>query len=576
MSWIFATSISSASNLNPVPTPPGTPLFTLSTPTLSLYIGGNPDTSFWECDEQKSTGWAVVGVGIASGDSRPSILTRKEWSRSLNQDSFDPNSLDGHFVIIRWKSDMLECFVDQLGLRTMFFGACDHGICISTRLDWVARTRKSSEINFSSLGSRWLLFNQLSYDSNVVGVERLGPGGNATFKSGSVIRFMATRPWLPSFEPVDTGLLVRCLEGLVSCALDYPGGASLGLSGGLDSRLLLALCTSNAGKAFAMHTFGESADPDVEVSGHIASYLGTRYYRFNEEIPDAETCVQWIESFVSQTDLTEPCTSYLKLRYYSKLNSFCRLMVDGGFGEFGRRQYLNRVVRFGRRALRTRDVSCLRQLFGVHRADVFSEEINKLLDEGTRQSLEKMFDEMPSVDEIGVENFVDLLTLRNRVPNYGAPAQAKVDGELLNFMPFVQPSYLKTVFGLPLCLRNNGKLFYQLIRSRNSSLERFPLVKAGYTYRFGLPTNLVWLTTKIKSKMRGPYLDSGPNILLNRLRVYILDLAHSRDVSANSIYDSRRIIDAVTKYYRGELRLVNYIEWWLTFELWRQSLGQGE
>jgi hypothetical protein len=576
MSWLFAISNSDVASRKPVSKPDKTPLFTISTPTLSLAVGGNPDTCFWGSDEATSTGWAVLGIGIISRDYRSTILTRDDWHRLLTQDSFEPGSLDGHFVAVRWKPDQLECFVDQLGLRTLYFSNYDKGICVSTRLDWVAHARDSAEINFDSLGGRWLLFNQLSHESGIVGVERLGPGGWVRISRGCVINFRPSHPWLPSCEPVSPEIPAQILNGLVNCASEYPGGLSLGLSGGLDSRVLIALLTASEGRSFATHTFGESRDPDVQVATRIAVNLGTSNHRFDDDIPDTQACIREVNSFASQMDLTEPCTSYLKLRYYSRLHSLCGLMMDGGFGEIARRQYFNRLVRLGRSALKTRDIGHVFRLMSSHRSDIFSNEVKMLLETGARKSVERILEEMPNVEKIGTGNFADLLAARSRLPGYGAPAQARLDTEILNFMPLIQPSFLRSVFGMPVRLRENGRFYNNLIRIRVPALARFPLVKGGFTHRFGLSTNMVWLTTNIKSKFKSPYADSGPHVLLQRLQSYVLDLAHSGSVANNSIYDAHRVAETVSKYYQGELRLAREVAWWLTFELWRQSLTRDK
>jgi len=571
MSWLFAAIEASHGNHKASPWCHEAPLGTISMPSLYLALGGNPDTCFWENNPETSVGWAVVGVGILRADSHASILTRADWARLLTRESFDATSLDGHFVALRWKHDQIECFTDQLGLRAVYF--CKHagGVCISTRIDWLARTTGYAEIDFPSLGSRWLMFNQVSYDSCVVGIERLGPGGHVTFKKGSLIESSST-PWLPSFQFAATTTALDILRSFVMCALNHKRTPSLGLSGGIDSRLLLAILTSCPNQGFVSHTFGDPQDPDVRIAGRITTTMGLAHYYFNDPLPEVSRCVSAIFSFVAHTSLIEPCSSFLKLRYYSRLRENGRLMIDGGFGEIARRQYLNRIVRFGRVALRTRNSYRLFHLMQSHRADIFSPDVTHLLEDGARRDLDRVLNEMPEIEKIGVENFTDLLAVRTRVPNYGAPEQARLDSEVLNFMPLVQPSFLRAVFGIPTKLRSNAGVYYSIIRTLNPALTRFPLAKSGVTYRFGLSSNVSWLTTKIKARVAGSFSDPNPDLLLGRLRDYVLDTVHSKDIATNPMYDTDKVIDAVSRYYRGELHLRNTVDWWLTFELWRQTL----
>jgi hypothetical protein len=572
MSWLFAISRKCDDTTTEESYPHGTPLGIISTPHLYIAIGGNPDTAIREHNTETSTGWAVVGTGIRRSNSGASILTRDEWGHILAQESFDADYIDGHFVALRWKDDRIECFTDQLGQRTVYYASYYGGICISTRIDWVARTTDHSELDFASLGGRWLLFNQLRYDSCIAGIERLGPGGQAAFSNGRLNNSLPFIPWLPSFEPGTADTAMNIVQQFAQCGLKHHHSPTLGLSGGLDSRFLLALLISNPDHDLATHTFGAPNDPDVQIAQQIAATLGLPNYHLNDPLPDVQTCIDGIRSFVSQTLLIEPATSWLKLRYYVKLRDYRRLMIDGGFGEIARRQYLNRVVRLGGAAVRTRDTTRLMQLMRAPRADIFSPEVTALLESGTRSSLESAIVAMPPVEKIGIEDFADLLAVRTRVPNYGAPEQARLDGEILNFMPLVQPSFLRAVFGIPAKQRSNAGLYYNIIRGSNPALSRFPLAKSGFAYRFGLSSNAIWLLLRLKSKLAKPYSDSMPDQLLAHLREYVIDIAHSKSVAENPAYDYRKIVDAVTRYYAGELHLRSTVDWWLTFELWRRSL----
>ena len=439
--------------------------------------------------------------------------------------------------------------------------------------DWVARTIKRAEIDFGSLGSRWLTFNQLSYESCVAGIDRLGPGGHAAFRRASQIA-STNAHWLPSFEPGAPDAAVGILKRFAKCALDHRYTPTLGLSGGLDSRLLLSILLAGTKCGFVTHTFGDPEDPEVRIAESIAKQLEIPHDILNDALPDVETCISAISEFVAQTFLIEPATSYLKLRYYTKLRRDGKLLIDGGFGEIGRRQYLNRVVRFGRSALRSRDASRLFDLMRVHRADIFSPDVTRSLQSGARRSLENTLEQMPAVEKIGIENFADLFAVRTRVPNYGAPEQSRIDAEVLNFMPLVQPSFLRAVFRVPVKVRSNAGLYYDAILRLSPPLALFPLVKAGLTYRFGVSSSLAWLITRMKTIVTKPYSDPNPHRLLVHLREHVTDVAHSKNVTSNPTYDSRAIIDAVTRYYNGDMRLRDTVDWWLTYELWQRSLSR--
>src|SRR5690606_31268523 len=113
--------------------------------------------------------------------------------------------------------------------------------------------------------------NQFAARSLVEGVVRLGPGGSAVCARGAVdVREAAWEPGRPPAAPPDP---IGQLERLLHPALDAGAALSLGLSGGLDSRLLLALLVRGE-TPYRLHVFGPGEDPDVRVSRQIAAGLG--------------------------------------------------------------------------------------------------------------------------------------------------------------------------------------------------------------------------------------------------------------------------------------------------------------
>ena len=573
MSWIFGVC-SNTENLRSAAFPcHEPPLYRTVTPRLYLAAGGNPDTTFWDSSSDGSAGWIVVGTGITGQPDCRRLLDRDDWHRLLSSPSFDHHTLDGHFIALRWGPRLIEVFSDQLGLRTVYFGRCETGVCLSTRLDWLTRTTGLADIDYEALGSRWLMFNQLTYESGIMGIDRLGPGGHA--RINETCSFQQTwNPWAPRFEKGDPKNLPRLLKGILHCAVGQKRTFSLGLSGGVDSRLLLALLSSLAPGRFETHTFGNSGDPDVVLARRIASSLGVTHTHLDGTPEGATPTTDELRQFAAQTCLVEPVSSFLKLRHYDTLRTMKKTLVDGGFGEIGRRQYLNRIVRFGRSALRSKDSSRLLPLMRTPRANIFSTEITGMLERGAHKSLDRTLHEMPAVEAIGAENFADLLAVRTRLPNYGGPEQARLDGIILNYMPLAQPSFLEAVFGISGRGRSNAALYYEMIRASKPELAGIPLAKGGCTYRFGLSTPLTWAVVKLKSKLPTRFEDPGPSDLLMRLKEFVLDTLHSRQCTENPVYDRRKITSAVGDFYDGATKWRTTVDWWLTFELWRQSLCQ--
>jgi hypothetical protein len=322
-----------------------------------------------------------------------------------------------------------------------------------------------------------------------------------------------------------------------------------------------------------VYTFGDSRDPDVQISAALAKELHVERKLFDEPLPELPALMSMLHSFVPQSMLGEPASSILKLRYYPLVRGNGQLMIDGGFGEIARRQYLNRLAVFGWKALRSNDAVKILHLMRVPRGDFFSREIAETMRGGAEERLRAALTEMPPVETIGVGNYVDLLAVRTRVPNYGSPEQGRLDGQVMNFMPLVQPSFLRAIFAVDVRRRSRGYLYREIIRKRNPLLARYPLAKSGTTYPFSLPSSAAWLLTKVKSRFGSTFADPTPHLFLAHLREYVQDLVHSDSVKTWAGYDISKVTHVVEAYYNGDARLRNQVDWWLTFEIWRRSLA---
>ncbi|MBW7887911.1 MAG: hypothetical protein H3C35_06075 [Bacteroidetes bacterium] len=56
------------------------------------------------------------------------------------------------------------------------------------------------------------------------------------------------------------------------------------------------------------------------------------------------------------------------------------------------------------------------------------------------------------------------------------------------------------------------------------------------------------------------------------MKEFVFDLLYSKFVAENPMYDYGVIKNAVESYYAGNLLQAHTINWWLTFELWRQNI----
>jgi hypothetical protein len=122
--------------------------------------------------------WVVCGIGIHPAfGNYPAFLTSDEWNSLLQKPKPDIHTLDGHFIAVRWKSDCIEIFTDQCGLRELYFTKTDSAIIFSSQPYWISRIIGDRGIDFHAFGSRWLCINQLSHRSIFADMTRVASGG---------------------------------------------------------------------------------------------------------------------------------------------------------------------------------------------------------------------------------------------------------------------------------------------------------------------------------------------------------------------------------------------------------------
>ncbi len=513
--------------------------------------------------------WLIAGVGIIPTAGGCRFATAGDWQAVLARPAPQESSPEGHYVAVRWSEEAVECFTDRFGLRTLFLAGVSGGAVFSTRLQWVARLTRRSSVNFEELGSRWETFNPLSYESAVHGIVRLGPGGTAKIAPGSMA--LSHRPWSPPPPDSPGSPVEEILRRFVHPQVSPPASLSLGLSGGLDSRAILSLLLPEK-RAFSLHLFGSEVDPDVTVSRRIAQKERLPQVFFPATVPPAGACLAMARDYAAQTLLVEPVSSIIRLQFYPVLQRQNKIVIDGGLGEIARRQYLRRLALLGGRSLRIGNYRLLVRHLRMRRAPIFNPEVRSVMEEGVVRQFGEAIECMPDPSEIGIGNFVDLLAVRYRFPNFAGPEQARMDEHVLSCMPFAQPSVVNAVFAAPIALRKNGKLLRRLIRTCTPRLARYPLAKAGATFPFSLPPLAGTVLAAVRRKVGRLPVDPTPADFLYVLSEFIQDTVRSARVRTYEPYDLPYLEDLVRRFYAGETSLARELDWWLTFELWRESL----
>lgn len=202
--------------------------------------------------------------------------------------------LDGAFVLAAWEPRRRRLVIanDRLGLFPLYYAAVGRGLLFSSGVRALLADPELSRATDRVAINEFLVFNHVLHDRTLLESVRLLPQASLlTFENGD----LAIRPYwrlrYPSlYEPADeTGYaekLLHYLRRAVRLRQEGAGSTGVLLSGGLDSRLLLAVLCEIADPA-RIHTFtwGIPGCNDARFAHMVATQCGSKH-RFFELKPD--------------------------------------------------------------------------------------------------------------------------------------------------------------------------------------------------------------------------------------------------------------------------------------------------
>ncbi|HEX7069570.1 MAG TPA: hypothetical protein VF190_02140 [Rhodothermales bacterium] len=466
-------------------------------------------------------------------------------------------------VVVRLEADELTIRNDPLALRTMYLRKWQGGLVFSTRLDLLAAVTDPRDLHIDVLGAQWLTFNRWTSDPMVTDTVALGQGGSAVYRDGELT--LTNRPWMPGDVREESASLAEVLR----CHASSPD-ASLGLSGGLDSRVLLALLLGSGARP-GLHVFGTDVDPDVRLAKRIAQAHDLDLQHLVETLPSVDECLTLVRRHAAESQVAVPASQALKVHPYDTLHRQGLMVVDGGFGEIARRQFLNRLLVRAPRHLCDLNAEGMLPFVTFDRGSLFAPEVAARMRSGATEQLARALDDLRDFPADSAEDLADLLCIRTRLPWYFGIEQARMDGHVRSHMPFATPEALDRVMRTPLVRRRRGRLMKRLIRTNSPSLAHVPLAKGDLALPFSAPREVAWVVARLRVRRSRPTA-SFRDTFLSHVEPFVRDLVDSREVRECALYDAARISDLVRRYYAGERSLGAALDWFLALELWRQGV----
>ncbi len=527
----------------------------------SVFYKENKETLVYSFNSEQN--FIISGLGI-NKKGNAGFISEKEWKRFIgNPDEFI-TELNGHFAGCIFHENKLICFNDILGLRDLYYFQTKDFSIISSSYSNFKELDVNLNISNDYLAGMWQTSIPPFYKTPFNEVKRLGPGGRLEIDYSGKLKHSNKSLKLNSANESEI-----CNTLSVFTSLNHPAKKfSLGLSGGLDSRTLLSILL-NVNPDSASHTFGSRELADVQIAKAIAGQENITLRNFDQYQFTIDNIVGLISNYIPFSGLTIPISDLIHIDYHKKLDDDNFGIIDGGFGEIGRRQFLNRFLLNGKKIIAEQNTKAFITNLRIAKADIFSEEYNSLLDEILLKNSEEVWNYMKDVPEDDVFTWLDIFATRFKLPNIYGYGQHTLDQIAVAYMPFAQQEFLSFLLPISTNLKNNGKLYRNIIKHNKPELEKINLVKDYVEYPFGLGTINSHIVRKLKRKfMNITKVDPIKYKMYENLKEYIGDEINSSNVRKNSFYDTNKIESLFNEYYSGNKNKLAELDWWLTFNEW--------
>ena len=531
---------------------------------LLLFVGGNSNTSYLNL--KSDTLFAYVGVLLKKQNDSIKIIHNSNNTDLL----IDYNEFDGHYVLVSYSKGVLKISNDKFGLRELYYYELNDYFIFSTRLDLLIPYVSDNSINYNSFGSLWLTNFQLSNKSIFDKISRLGPSGriicdqdNITINNNKFIKSEIDE----SKQEIQKELSSFCQPNGLN---DKP--ISLALSGGIDSRLIMAELLKFEQK-FSCHTFINEDDKDLEIAQILCEKYNVELTLLAREKVSLEFIEKKILNLYTHISPNIPITQLLDFVFYGDSYLSDKLILDGGFGGFYRRQYLNKIYLKGHSIFNINKSDKVEALFFAPKPSIFNDDISSQMSAGLSLDISNLIESFntPQTKEELAE-ILDLISIQYMLPAVYSSGQITLDQNYISYMPLTQERLINLSMNIPQKDRKDSVFIKKLIKDSHKGLEKVFLVNNNIKYPYWLNYKVDMVKLIINRKLLKKDNYSRYDVYLNS-RDKIFDILNSSDFRNNPLFNQKTIHNHVEQFFKGNYSLGNYLDWFLTFYYWSKANG---
>lgn len=385
----------------------------------------------------------------------------------------------GHFVVIEGRPEGVRILRDACAALEVFHDA-DRRI-FSTSFLAVARAMPRRVLRRQEAREFLFLGHTLGTETIIDGLRRLDAGEEVSMQREVRVRRLAMPSMPPPAEGSRTVLARNAVDHIAGAMNEvgaaFGGRASLALSGGYDTRLLLALCR-RIGIAPELFVYGGANSSDVVTASLIARQEGIR--------------VEHIDKAQLTQEISEANYAGAIRQNYLDADG----LVDGGiFGPPTERLARARRHRDGAVALHGGGGESFRNFFGITESATSTKTIARLFFRVPAGVQPRGFSDRAYVERIAAKMNDTLGTVDGRIPRHTAEAlypyfryRFWVGRELgssaragYSYMPLFDASTVALALAMPTRFKEHGNLEAEMIRIADPRLAGYP---SNYGYSF--------------------------------------------------------------------------------------------
>ncbi len=503
--------------------------------------------------------------GIALRDFEP--VTIDDWKQANLHPDFD-----GQYCGLRMQGQTLTLFCDHFNHRPFYLWRTDDAIVFSTDREHLRPFMKNPRLDMDAIASFWLSNGQYHYRSFVKDLIRSQPASVITITPDLDIRHCAEQ-WL--------GLGEKPIGIDIEAALDKTirwfaerEKISMGLSGGTDSRLILAYMMQHRDRPWRVHTFGERDNPEVVIADRIARELKLNHLIVEPQNSDPDTVIQRSRQIASQTEMTYSIRAYRTIDNLRAAVDGGYMILDGDYGCFIRDYFLNGIRFKLKSAPKGRKFEKLYELTRVNRVNFFPDPLYKRMNDVAWEDFQKLPGILKEWDGKDYTALLALLHTYYRYPNLVRNWNLSLEITPL-ISPLGQASIVRELLRMPVSKRANCRVSYPILKKLEPRLMRFPLVRYGTTVPFWVYRNYLasGIIANIKRRRGLTYHSDRTFVQLEAMKGFVRDVASSNAVKECEYYDYSKVSAFVNSYYDSPTEAKGgRLMQWLGFELFRQSV----